>query len=257
MPNGADQFNGHPPSFQAPQSPAPQSSMPQASMPQAGGMPHAGSYPPAGMPYPPLYDETRAPPPDDNFAPIPLPFQPTAALDIRLLAQSFPRKLQRGKPETFELSIPREALSQLVPGAFNDAYPMRPEIFASRAVSARLLAPSAGLAVEPLSPETVWIGPEQMAQSSAVDDHLRWRWHLIGRLRGTHKVQLAVQARLIGPDGLAADTPFPVQTIDVAVVQNPGRLASRIGIGLGLLVAGSLVGLVASGQLGRLLRIFG
>lgn len=224
---------------------------------------------PAGAPYLPAYDvPVYAPEPYvpiasrakavDEFSPIPLPVQPSAQLDISQLIRTMPRKLKRGKIETFELNIPREELARMAPGAFDDAYPLNPDIFATRAIAARLTAPAAAITIEPQSAETVWIDPHSGSGRGRIDDEfLTWRWRLIGRERGNHKVQILVSVRLIGPDGLAADQPFPIQTLDVAVVQNPARVAVRVAIGCALIAAGTLAGLVVSGKFGSPMGLLG
>jgi hypothetical protein len=231
---------------------------PQWSAPQPSPRVSEPPVPPAGAPYPPVYDRPVVEAYDYDDAPIPLPVQPSAELDLKRLTNNLPRKLIQGESQTFELEIPRSAIARLTPGTFDDAFPLRPEIFASRAIATRLTAPNTAITIEPQSPETVWIEPDSTTgRLSSDSDTLSWRWRIVGREHGTYKVQVSMTARLIGPDGLAADTPFPLQTVDVTVTRNGTRMAKRLSLAIALLAAGTLAGLLASGRLSWLKTLIG
>jgi neural Wiskott-Aldrich syndrome protein len=101
----------------------------------------------------------------------------------------------------------------------------------AKALSVRLKAADHSFAVEPTSPETLWLDAQTLHMSN---DGARWRWHAAPQTSGRKKLQLLISARTVGADGMVAETALPDQTVSVKVGGNLGRSALKL---LGYLAA--------------------
>jgi hypothetical protein len=74
------------------------------------------------------------------------------------------------------------------------------------------------------------------------DEYITWRWTVTPQWRGRSRLVLAVSARTVGHDGLAAETAPPDRTIEVTVTGGRiRRLASWGGLLVALLL-GTMLG---------------
>jgi hypothetical protein len=208
----------------------------------------------AGAPYPsledlhPSHESHRAPPPQ----PASPPTTRRPAIEPGKLVEAVPREMRVAIPETVEVRIARRDVEGLSSGIAGGGPARQHEIFVTSAMSVRLRAPDGGFAIDPASPETQWI--ENSLGLVSQGEFASWRWTVTPLERGRNRLQLVVSARTVGPDGVAAETALPDQTIEVDVRTNYARSARRwagwglaaiFGAGLQLLgdrlLAGSLL----------------
>jgi neural Wiskott-Aldrich syndrome protein len=195
-------------------------------------------------------------PPDSRLAggPIPRPagFQPkaqrprsaagfAAQFQTGQLVENIPRSMRSGVPHSIEVRIARDKIEGLGSALKGRGMPQRHDLFITRAMSVRLRAPDGGFWIEPGSPETQWI--ENM-HGLMQDDYASWRWTVTPQHRGKARLQLIVSARTVAHDGLAAETAWPDQVIEVRVRTNYVHTAMRWG--------GWALAAIAGGVLGRL-----
>ncbi len=161
------------------------------------------------------------------------------ALDIARLADTLPLRMRDGVAQTVELRFSRAVAAGL--SAPGDGYRLgnTRDAALGRAVIVRLRSPDRAFAVEPLSPECIWLsqrpGPDE-------DDSVRWRWLVTPRRRGYGELRLVVSARVIGTDGHATDAVLPEQGVEISLTPNWRNIGLRIA---GVAVA-ALVGAVAA-----------
>jgi neural Wiskott-Aldrich syndrome protein len=157
------------------------------------------------------------------------------------LVETIPRRMRVGVPATAQVRISRDRVDSLILLLMKGrGVPHRPETLITRALSVRLRAPDGGFWIEAASPETQWM---ETASGLHQDEHVTWRWTVTPQGRGRSRLVLAVSARTVGHDGLAAETAPPDRTIEVTVTG--GRLRRLAGWG------GFLVALLLGAVLGR------
>lgn len=234
-----------------PFSPFPPSNQPQASFPRSGPPPIPTSPPspapgaaqanPYGVP-PSVSAARMSPPPAPvaRSAAVPPPRRDAAAqAELGQLAENIPRTMRAGVTERVEIRLARAHVHDLTGGMDGGGLAWRHDVTVTKAMSVRLRAPEGGFFIETASPETQWIDNQLI---DAAEDYASWRFLITPQQRGWSELQIIVSARTVGSDGLAAETAFPDQTVDVKVRTNYGRAALK---GLGWAVAAVAGGAVA------------
>lgn len=236
-----------------PFAPFPPSNQPQASFPRSGPPPIPTSRPapapaaaqanPYGVP-PSVSAPRMSPPPPPapvaRSAAVPPPRRDAAAqAELGQLAENIPRTMRAGVTERVEIRLARAHVHDLTGGMDGGGLAWRHDVTVTKAMSVRLRAPEGGFFIETASPETQWIDNQLI---DAAEDYASWRFLITPQQRGWSELQIIVSARTVGSDGLAAETAFPDQTVDVKVRTNYGRAALK---GLGWAVAAVAGGAVA------------
>jgi neural Wiskott-Aldrich syndrome protein len=150
------------------------------------------------------------------------------------LAENVPRRMRSGVPATAEVRIARDKIDGLILALCNRG--MRPEVYPTRTLAVRLRAPNGGFVIEANAPETQWI---DRSASNLSDNFAAWRWTITPQRRGRNRLLLTVSARLIGQDGLLAESAPSDRSIDVKIAGNYRQLAQRWGGWLAAMLAGA------------------
>lgn len=162
-----------------------------------------------------------------------------ANADLGQLAENVPRTMRVGVSERVEIRIGRAHVEVLTEGLEGGGLAWRHDVTVTKAMSVRLRAPEGGFFIETASPETQWID-NQFADAG--EDFASWRFNITPQRRGWAPLQIIVSARTVGADGLAAETAFPDQVVEVKVRTNYGRAFVKL---LGWLVAAVAGGALA------------
>lgn len=160
------------------------------------------------------------------------------------LAENVPRAMRVGISERIEIRIARGRVRALTEGMEGGGLAWRHDVTVTKAMSVRLRAPEGGFFIETASPETQWIDSQFQ---DVGDDYASWRFLVTPNRRGLARLQIIVSARTVGADGLAAETAFPDQVIDVKVKSNLKRAALRWGGWIAAAVLGGLLSKVGEG----------
>lgn len=159
--------------------------------------------------------------------------------ELGQMAENVPRSMRVGNSERIEIRLARGHVAALTEGLEGGGLAWRHDVTVTKAMSVRLRAPDGGFFIETASPETQWID-SQFGEMG--EDFASWRFLVTPQRRGWSRLQIIVSARTVGADGLAAETAFPDQVVEVKVKTNYARAAKR---GLGWLVAAVAGGAVA------------
>jgi hypothetical protein len=155
------------------------------------------------------------------------------------LVENIPRRMRVGTTESVEVRIARDDVPGVSSGLQGQAPPVRHDLVITKAMSVRLRAPDGGFAIESASPETQWTEPSLTPLSS---DFASWRFLVTPQKRGDATLQLVVAARVVGRDGIVAETALPDRVISVRVRTNYVRTGLRGAAWLAALVIGGVVG---------------
>jgi hypothetical protein len=155
------------------------------------------------------------------------------------LVENIPRRMRVGTTESVEVRIARDDVPGVSSGLQGQAPPVRHDLVITKAMSVRLRAPDGGFAIESASPETQWTEPSLTPLSS---DFASWRFLDTPQKRGDATLQLVVAARVVGRDGIVAETALPDRVISVRVRTNYVRTGLRGAAWLAALVIGGVVG---------------
>lgn len=147
-----------------------------------------------------------------------------AKAELGELAENVPRSMRVGVSERVEIRIARGRVKAITEGMEGGGLAWRHDVTVTKAMSVRLRAPDGGFFVETASPETQWID-SQFADVG--DEFASWRFLVTPNTRGWSRLQIIVSARTVGADGLAAETAFPDQVIEVKVKSNLKRAFLR------------------------------
>ncbi|MEZ5774678.1 MAG: Clp protease N-terminal domain-containing protein [Hyphomicrobiaceae bacterium] len=158
-----------------------------------------------------------------------------------VLLENIPDRMTVDRPESVEVRIAKRAFDGLDQGLAGRGRPAMHDIHVTRAMTVRLRAPEGGFVIESHTPETQWI---ENTLGLLSDDFASWRFTVTPRQRGRARLQVIVSAKSVGPDGLAADTALPDQTVEVAVRANYGRAARRAFFWLFALLSTGLAGAI-------------
>ena len=144
-----------------------------------------------------------------------------------------------GSTESVEVRIARDDVQGVSSGLQGQAPPVRHDLVITKAMSVRLRAPDGGFAIESASPETQWTEPSLTPLSS---DFASWRFLVTPQRRGDATLQLVVAARVVGRDGIVAETALPDRVISVRVRTNYVRTGLSAAAWLAALAVGGVIG---------------
>ncbi|MBX9589956.1 MAG: hypothetical protein K2X43_11665 [Hyphomonadaceae bacterium] len=154
--------------------------------------------------------------------------------------ETIPRRMRAGAPAQAQVRISRDRIDGLILLLMKGrGMTQRPDHLIMRALTVRLRAPDGGFWIEAAAPETQWIDG---ASGRHQDEHVTWRWTVTPHQRGPGRLILAVSARTVGPDGLAAETAPPDRVIEVAVTGGRLRRLARWSSILAALLLGAMLG---------------
>lgn len=155
------------------------------------------------------------------------------------LVENIPRRMRVGSTESVEVRIARDDVQGVSSGLQGQAPPVRHDLVITKAMSVRLRAPDGGFAIESASPETQWTEPSLTPLSS---DFASWRFLVTPQRRGDATLQLVVAARVVGRDGIVAETALPDRVISVRVRTNYVRTGLSAAAWLAALAVGGVIG---------------
>ncbi len=205
----------------------------RADRPADGGP--AGGRPPGSV----QRDGTR-PAPGAPARPVePARVQRRPSVEPGQLVENIPRRMRVGTTESVEVRIARDDMPGVSSGLQGQAPPVRHDLLITKAMSVRLRAPDGGFAIESASPETQWTEPSLTPLSS---DFASWRFLVTPQRRGDATLQLVVAARVVGRDGIVAETALPDRVIAVRVRTNYVRTGLRSAAWLAALAIGGVIG---------------
>lgn len=147
--------------------------------------------------------------------------------------------MRAGVTERVEIRLARAHAADLTSGMEGGGAAWSHDMMVAKAMSVRVRAPEGGFFIETVSPETQWIDNQFL---DAGENYASWRFLITPQSRGWSELQIVVSARTVGSEGLAAETAFPDQTIDVKVRTNYGRAMLK---GLGWIAAAVAGGAIA------------
>lgn len=173
---------------------------------------------------PPLPGGMLAPAPEHNMRAPAARREAPAKAELGELAENVPRAMRVGVSERVEIRIARGRVQALTEGMEGGGLAWRHDVTITKAMSVRLRAPEGGFFIESASPETQWIDSQFQ---DVGDDYASWRFQVTPNRRGWAPLQIIVSARTVGADGLAAETAFPDQVIEVKVKSNLKRAFAR------------------------------
>lgn len=201
--------------------------------------------PPAGE-TPPSVRTIVSAPWAEAAVPVPGPVPPVAMrpFDAEALIDAIPERMRVGAAETIEIRIPRSEIHSLGPAATSSPLGLASDGSLRKAISVRLRSKAGGMTVEPASPETQWV--DRRADSLS-DEHVRWRWVVTPKRRGTEHLVVSVGCHTISPEGLTAETMLPEQSADVAVRMDWRRSLRQAGGWLTAMCLGALLMKLADG----------
>jgi neural Wiskott-Aldrich syndrome protein len=174
-----------------------------------------------------------APTPSRTSAPAPI----TAS--VGKLTQPIPNKWRVSQAQPVEIRLSAEELRALALQLDGRGAAYAHEKIVAKAFSVRLKASDQSFAIEPTSPETLWLDAQTVHMSN---DGAHWRWQATPQTSGKKKLQLVISARTIGADGVVAETALPDQSVTVKVAAKRGRVVLKI---LGYLAAIALGAMLA------------
>jgi hypothetical protein len=148
---------------------------------------------------------------------------PAVAFDIVAAAAGLPASIRMGTPVLVEVRIPRDQID--VPRRRTNVQMAGPaEMPIYRVISVRLgTGGVSGLAIEPRSPETVWLG-----LGRDLDSHdFVWQFVVTPTRAGRFAVTLGVTGRTVSPYGVAGDGTPTTETFAVVVKRLPGGRLKR------------------------------
>jgi hypothetical protein len=121
-------------------------------------------------------------------------------------------------------------------------------------MSIRLRAPDGGFRIETASPETQWV---ENRLGVLGEDYAAWTWVVTPTARGDKRLQVIVAARMVGTDGLAAESVLPEQTVEVVVRSNYGKAAAQWGGWIAAAIVGGILAKFGDVAVDVLLRMTG
>lgn len=132
------------------------------------------------------------------------------------MGEGIPRRMRAHVASSVDVGLGRAEMTSLLEGLCEGGG--RDVALAS--LSVKLRAPEGRFVIDAVSPETQWLPDDSALPDGAFSS---WRWTVTPLKSGRRRLQLAVWARTVSPDGTAVVTPLPDQTIEVRVGSNFGR----------------------------------
>jgi neural Wiskott-Aldrich syndrome protein len=200
----------------------------------------------------PQRDGTR-PPPGAGSAPLESPrIHRRPSIEPGQLVENIPRRMRVGSTESVEVRIAREDAQGVSAGLQGQAPPVRHDLVITKAMSVRLRSPEGGFHIESASPETQWT---EAALTPLSSDFASWRFLVTPQRRGNATLQLVVSARVVGRDGIVAETALPDRVISVNVRTNYLRTGLRWTGWLSALALGGAIGKLGEGALASAMQL--
>ena len=207
-------------------------------MPPLGGRPQGA---PSGVvPQPP---RMPAPAPANNAPAAPAAARAREATpepakaELGQLTENIPRTMRVGVTERVEIRIGRAHIKNMADGMEGGGLAWQHDVTVTKAMSVRVRAPEGGFFIETASPETQWI--DRLFDDGP--DYASWRFLITPQQRGWATLRIHISARTVGSEGVAAETAFPDQVIEVKVRTNYGRAAKRTLGWIAAAVAGGVL----------------
>lgn len=236
---------GAQPMARATQPPSPPLGLPSGMPPAPGnlpGMPPMGrpqGAPSGVMPPPPRIPPAPANAPGPAAARAREATREPAKAELGQLTETIPRTMRVGVTERVEIRIGRAHIKNMADGMEGGGLAWQHDVTVTKAMAVRVRAPDGGFFIETVSPETQWID----RQFDDGPDYASWRFLITPQQRGWATLRIHISARTVGSEGVAAETAFPDQVIEVKVRTNYGRAAKR--------TLGWIAAAVAGGMLAR------
>jgi hypothetical protein len=168
------------------------------------------------------------------------------------LMEAIPRKMRVGAATSAQVRIARDKIDSLLQLLMGSRVQHHPDAVVARVLSVRLRAPDGGFSIEPGTPETQWIeATPGQASGQSHDDHVAWHWAVTPQRRGRRRLQLLVSARMIGRDGITAETAPPDRVIEVTVRPSLVRRLARWAAVVTLFGIGAALGRLSQDKLAQ------
>lgn len=197
--------------------------------------------------------EAARPPPGGQMAPLEPPrVHRRPSIEAGQLVENIPRRMRVGSTINVEVRIARDGAQGVSAGFQGQAPPVRHDLFITKAMSVRLRAPDGGFNIEAASPETQWT---EAALTPLSSDFASWRFLVTPERRGDANLQLIVAARVVGRDGIVAETALPDRVITVRVRTNYLRTGLRLTGWLSALALGGVVGKMGEGAFATIVQL--
>ncbi len=236
-----------------PQQPPDQKQLQRPTQQQASVQPRQYVQQPPSQQRPMTYASAPAPEQSRSREPAVGSLAPAVALDLVAAAAGLPATMRIGVPVLVEVRIPRDQIDvqrrRATPGAVPQV-----ETPVYRAITVRLgTGGVSGLAIEPRTPETIWLEPGLDRTSDAVV----WQFVVTPATRGSFAVTLAVTGRTISPYGVSSDAGSGSEQFAVKVKRKRGTALRRLAVGGGLFAAGVLFAWYAGASVLLAIKTFG
>lgn len=160
-----------------------------------------------------------------------------AKAELGQLTENIPRSMRVGVTERVEIRIGRAHIKNMADGMEGGGLAWQHDVTVTKAMSVRVRAPEGGFFIETASPETQWI--DRLFDDGP--DYASWRFLITPQQRGWATLRIHISARTVGSEGVAAETAFPDQVIEVKVRTNYGRAAKRTLGWIAAAVAGGVL----------------
>ena len=148
-----------------------------------------------------------------------------ANIETGQLTENIPRTMRVEKTVHAEVRISKASVRALTEGMDGSGQVWQHAAAVAKAMSVRIRALDGGFFIESTSPETQWIENTLGYES---DDFASWCFLITPQSRGWLDLQIIVSARTIAADGVAAETAFPGQIVEVEVRANIGHAIARL-----------------------------
>lgn len=178
---------------------------------------------------------------------------PVQKAELGQMVENVPRVMRVGISERVEVRLAHAHIKGLTEGLEGGGLAWRHDVTITKAMSVRLRAPEGGFFIETASPETQWID-SQFADVG--DDYASWRFMITPQRSGRARLQIIVSARTVGADGLAAETAFPDQIIDLKVRANYVRLGKHLAGWMLAAIAGGAFATFGEGIMSAAAEVF-
>ena len=215
--------------------------------------PARSGHPAGGGPAGSQQREAARHPPGGQMAPLEPPrVHRRPSIEAGQLVENIPRRMRVGWTVSVEVRIARDGAQGVSAGLQGQALPVRHDLFITKAMSVRLRAPDGGFNIEAASPETQWT---EAALTPLSSDFASWRFLVTPERRGDANLQLIVAARVVGRDGIVAETALPDRVINVRVRTNYLRTGLRWTGWLSALALGGVIGKLGEGAFATVVQL--
>ncbi len=195
-----------------------------------------GNFPPIGNPNDPTRVNRSAPPQDPRRM---RKRKPRPEVTKGQLIENIPRSMQVDTPVEIEVRVARTDIQDVERGLIGNNPVARHEVLVTEAMSVQLVAPKGQFTVENRSPETQWIDNRLGVHG---DNYATWRWRVTPTKSGQHPMQLTISARIVGENGVVAQSSLPEQIVQVNVQVNYIKICKMAAGWIALACLGGVLG---------------